>query len=86
VDAEIKVQFVCVRGSHHRQRATTELCEYLGRPAYCPSGEVGGHEWLATATDFATLARLGYVPVTVVDPRDADREDDAADRPPVLIR
>lgn len=78
---DVKIHFVCVRGSHHRHAAaTTHLCRHLGCPAFCPAGDVGEHEWVVTSTDIATLARLGYV-VTREPAGMAERTDEH-----VLIR
>lgn len=55
------VQFVCVRAEHHRRTARSQVvCEHLGCLSYCPAGEVGGHDWMPTMTDLATLACLGF--------------------------
>jgi hypothetical protein len=56
-----KVQFVCVRAEHHRRTSRSRVvCEHLGCPSYCPAGDVGGHDWMPTLTDLATLGCLGY--------------------------
>ena len=60
--AGIHVQFVCMRPSHHRHRTRPlSVCEHKGCAAYCPAGDVDGHDWLAVSTDLARLAGLGYV-------------------------
>ena len=61
--AEIHLQFVCMRPLHHRHRTSPlSLCEHKGCAAYCPAGDIGGHDWLPVSTDLAGLAGLGYVP------------------------
>lgn len=76
------VQFVCVRGAHHRRGpGAASLCEHLGCGAYCPAGDVPGHEWMPTSTDLSTLVDLGYVRA----PKD-DHEDDAVDDAALIHR
>jgi hypothetical protein len=79
-----KVQFVCVRPAHHRRCAMVEICEHVGLAAYCPAGDIGGHDWMPTSTDVAALLHLGFiVGVREGDIAPADkREDDEF----VLIR
>lgn len=78
---DVKIHFVCVRGSHHRRAtAATHLCRHLGCPAFCPAGDVGDHDWVVTSTDIATLARLGYVVTREPAGSTAHAEE------PVLIR
>lgn len=82
---EAAVHFVCVRAGHHRRGTTAaRVWEYLGRPAYCPAGDVAGHDWMVTSTGLDALARLGYI----VEGRSSEKEKEgeAADEPPVLIR
>ncbi len=82
---EATVHFVCVRAAHHRRGTTAgRLCEYLGHPAYCPAGDAAGHDWMVTSTDLGALARLGYV--VERDGSEKEKESDAVDEPPVLIR
>lgn len=55
-----RIEFVCVRAAHHRRQAMAEdVCEFAGFLAYCPAGDIGGHEWMAAPTDLATLTRVG---------------------------
>ena len=73
------VQFVCVRGAHHRRgTGAASLCEHLGCDAYCPAGDVPGHEWMPTSTDLSTLVDLGYVRSRGDEARADDEADDAA--------
>jgi len=83
---EIRVDFVCVRAAHHRRRPTSPcLCDHLGRPAYCPAGDVDDHDWMPLATELARLARIGYARIADVhDEKEAGEPDD--DRILVLIR
>lgn len=56
----VTVFYVCVRADHHRRRGgQAKLCEHLGCSAYCPAGDVEGHDWMAALTDTARLEQLG---------------------------
>lgn len=55
------IDFVCVRAAHHRHMAVSPcLCDVEGWRGYCPAGDIGGHDWMPTSTDIATLRELGY--------------------------
>lgn len=59
--SERHVEFVCVRAAHHRRMAASPcFCDVDGWRGYCPAGDVGGHDWMSTSTDIATLRHLGY--------------------------
>ncbi len=79
------VQFVCVRPAHHRRGAAAELCAHCGLAAYCPAGDVGGHDWMPTSTDLATLIHLGFVRTHEGDLA-ADERDEAEDDALIVVR
>lgn len=59
------VRYVCLRPSHHRRRASgVQLGQHLGCPAYCPAGDVEGHEWMPALTDVERLGCVGLCPPT----------------------
>lgn len=72
------IVFVCVRPEHHRRRAIgAALSENLGRSAYCPAGDLEGHDWLPGPTDRARLACLGMCPPHSDDPQPPERSSSA---------
>lgn len=59
----IEILYVCARPDHHRRRAReTRPVEHLGCAAYCPAGDLGGHEWMPTQTDLTRLQELSICP------------------------
>lgn len=72
------VAFVCVRAAHHRHIVKAPcLCDVGGWRGYCPAGDVGGHDWMSTSTDLATLRRLGYYSASDADDEAEHESDDA---------
>ena len=77
-EGELQVAFVCVRAAHYRHMAASPcFCDVGGWRGYCPAGDVGGHDWMSTSIDLATLRRLGYYSASDADD-EAERESDDA--------
>lgn len=74
------VALVCVRAAHHRHMVEApRLRDVDGWRGYCPAGDIGGHDWMSTATDLATLRHLGYCWGPASDEvAGAERDDDDA--------
>jgi hypothetical protein len=52
-----------------------------GWRGYCPAGDIGGHDWMSTSTDLATLRNIGYCwsPASQSeDDAESEREDATA--------